>query len=63
MGVRRNPRLAAGERGETGPDVQVVLEEAGVDRWTGEELTPSNPMAFQARQFEAREAFRRRRLV
>ena len=63
MRVRRYPRLAADERIETGPDVQIVLEEAGVGLRASEELTPGDLVAFQAGQLEAREAFRRRRLA
>ena len=42
MRVCRYPRLAADERIETGPDVQIVLEEAGVGLRASEELTPGD---------------------
>ena len=63
MRVGRDPVFTADELVETRPDMQVVLEKAGVAFDAVEELPPGASMACQACQLEAGKAFRGRRLL
>src|SRR5271166_5292939 len=63
MGVVGDPGRVADQRREAGPDMQVVFKEAGVIGRPAEERSPCELMAFQAGEFEAREAPPRRRRI